>query len=265
MLILGDQQMSYEQVIDTCVQVPTRDQIVKNDTAVNAIWKPISHSSFVSSLSGALESRGLKVLDSSFALNKSGHLLVGGLRLTGDVLPAIPGNISAEYEMFLRHANDMSRGIQVNAGLNMMACTNGVMTGEVIARHKHTNNFDVNVWARDIALPEFIQDCMKQTRNIEELRNIECSDDQAARCILEAGCRQVIPKARGFDIWEEWKNPVFSADDFEPGTAWKLMSDFTHVAQKCQPARQLQIVQAASPLVREFCINAAIPVEAGLF
>jgi hypothetical protein len=253
MNIMGENKMSYEQVIDTCVGVPKREDIVKKDLAQNHIWKPISHGSFVESLTNGIEHHGLQIVDSAFALNKTGHLLVGGFQVTGDSLPVLPGGISARYELFVRHANDMSRGLQINAGVNLMVCTNGCMSGDIIARHKHTKNFDIDIWARDIALTEFITDCKNQADHIENLRSRGISDGNAAKCILEAATRGIIPLARTADIWSEWKEPVFSEQDFEPGTAWKLYGDFTHVAQKCSPQRQLQVVQQASSIVEEFC------------
>jgi len=261
MNIMGDNKMSFEQVIDTCVGVPRREDIVKNDTVENPRWKPISHGSFINALATGIEHHGLEITDSAFALNKTGHLLVGGFKVKGACLPAIPSGMAAEFELFTRHANNMSRAIQLNAGLEMMACTNGQMTGECIARHKHTTGFDIDEWARDVALAEFIEDCARQVRNVEELREMECNTDQAARCILEAGSRGIVPLARTVDIWNEWKDPVFNANDFAPNTAWKLVGNMTHIAQKCSPQRQLQIVQAASPLVREFCRAQSIDVD----
>jgi hypothetical protein len=230
MNIMGENKMSYEQVIDTCVGVPKREDIVKKDVAQNHIWKPISHGSFVESLTNGINHHGLEIVDST-----------------------LPGGINARYELFVRHANDMSRGLQINAGVNLMVCTNGCMSGDIIARHKHTKNFDIDIWSRDIALTEFITDCKNQADHIENLRSRGISDGNAAKCILEAATRGIIPLARTADIWSEWKEPVFSEQDFEPGTAWKLYGDFTHVAQKCSPQRQLQVVQQASSIVEEFC------------
>ena len=253
MYIYGDQKMTAEQVIDTCTMVPPREQVVKNDTAVNPSWKPISHGSFVQAMHEALEAHELNVIDSSFALNKSGHLLVGGFQVTGDMLPKMPGGVDGNYELLLRHANDMSRGVQVNAGINLMVCTNGCIGGETLAVRKHTSNFDVGSWARDVAIAEFIGDCSNQVEFLDRLRAMDCSDSNAARCILEAGSRGILPLARTVDVWNEWKNPVFSTEDFPLHTAYKLYGDMTHVSQKCSPQRQLQIIQEASPLVMEFC------------
>jgi hypothetical protein len=254
MHILGEQKMGFAEVIDTCTGVPTRDQIAKKDTASRGVWKPISHGNFVEALHDGIQHHGMKITDSAFALNKSGHVLVGGFKVAGPMLPMLPGGIDGEFELFVRHANDMSLGLQVNAGLELMVCTNGCMSGEIIARHKHTNQFDVNAWARDTALTEFVEDCYKQTKHIENLQTMHMDDGQAAQCILEAGSRELLPLARTKDVWEEWKNPIFSDSDFEPGTAWKLYGDITHVAQKCSPARQLHAVQRASELVREFAV-----------
>jgi hypothetical protein len=225
---------------------------VKNDKVQNKIWKPVSHGSFVESLTNGISHHGLEIVESSFALNKTGHLLVGGFQVTGETLPELPGGINARYELFVRHANDMSHGLQITAGLNLMVCTNGCMSGDVIARHKHTKNFDIDIWARDIALTEFITDCKNQADHIQELRSRGISDGNAAQCILEAAKSGIIPLARCSDIWSEWKEPIFSEQDFKPGTAWKLYGDFTHVAQKCSPARQLQVVEQASKIVSKF-------------
>lgn len=254
MNILGENKMCFEEVIDRCTNVPTREEVVKNDTAARSVWKPISHSDFTGAMARGIEHCGLQITDSAFALNKTGHLLVGGFKVKGEMLPIMPGGVDGEFELFARHSNNMSHSLQINAGVNLMVCTNGCMTGEMLARHKHTNQFDVEAWARDVALAEFIGDCYNQTKNIQELQHMGLSDGAAAQCILEATSREILPLARAKDVWEEWKNPVFSAEDFEPGTAWKLYGDITHVAQKCSPQRQLHVVQQASPLVREFAV-----------
>lgn len=255
MNIMGDNRMTADQVIDTCIGTPKREDLFKNrkDTAVNPVWQPISHSKFVEAMHNAFEAHDISVLDSSFALNKTGHLLVGGFQVKGAMLPHLPQDVDGVYEVFCRHANDMSRGIQLSAGVQLMVCTNGCMSGEVIASRKHTSGFDVYDWAKDQAIGSFVEDCAKQVDFIHQLRDVECSDQTAAECILEAGRRGILPKAQTVDVYEEWKNPVFSTEDFPLNSAWKLYGDMTHVAQKCSPARQLQVVQESSPLVMEFC------------
>jgi len=255
MRIMGEKCLSYEQVIDTCTSVPTREEIIKNDTAERSFWKPISHGNFVEALAGGINHHGLKIVDSSFALNKTGHLLVGGFKVAGPMLPGLPTGIDGEYELFVRHSNNMSHGLQINAGVQLMVCTNGCMSGEIIAKHKHTSGFDVTEWARDVALTEFLQDCYKQVQHIERLREMHVDDGNAAKCILEAASREIIPLARAADIWEEWKNPIFGEQAFPKGSAWKLYGDFTHVAQKCSAHRQHQIVREASELVQEFTVE----------
>lgn len=252
MNILGDNKMTFEQVIDTCFGVPTREEIKKNDTAERSVWKPISHSKFVESLARGIEHHELQITDSAFALNKTGHLLVGGFKVKGDALPPMPTGLDAEWELLVRHSNNMSHGLQVNAGMQLMVCTNGCMSGETIARHKHTSLFDVESWAKDTALVEFLEDCANQTKNVQRLRASGMSDTIAAECILEAGRRGILPKAQAVDVWEEWTEPVFSETDFPRNTAWKLYGDMTHVAQKCSPQRQLHIMKEACPLVHEF-------------
>ena len=274
MNILGDKKMSYEQVIDTCVQVPVREDIVKIETAKTVQWKPISHSNFVEALYNGITHHGLKITDSAFALNKTEQLLVGGFSVEGPQLPALPNGINAKYDLLCRHANDMSHGIQINAGLELMVCTNGVMRGDVIARHKHTSQFDVDVWARDIALLDFLQDCRKQVGFVDTLLDLSCSDAQAAQCILEAGREGVLPLARRVDVWEEWKNPVFSTQDFPLNTAYKLYGDFSHVSQKCSPHRQLHINEKAGSIITRFTdpieveaelVGAGVDEQPGLF
>lgn len=244
--------MTASQVIDTCKLVPTREQVVKNDTAKNPNWKPISHSNFVEAMHEALDYHELQVVDSAFALNKTGHLLVGGFKIEGKDLPHLPGD-NLSWEMLVRHANDQSHGLQVNDSLNDLVCTNGVMTGELIASHKHSGNFDVRQWAREDVITEFLAKCGRQLEFSDKLRHMECNDARAAKCILEAGLRGIVPLARTVDIYREWKEPVFSTDDYPLNTAYKLYSDFTHVSQKCAPHRQVSINEKAGPLVMEFC------------
>jgi len=266
MRIMGENKMTFDQVMNTkaCITVPSREDVVKNDTAKNHQWKPIAHAEFVGTIHDAILETGLEIVDASFALNGNEHLLVGGFKVKGDMLPAMPGGVDAQYELFLRHANDMSAKAKINAGTELMVCTNGCMSGQELAGHKHTALFDVRTWATEVAMKAFIEDCANQVKFIEDMRATDCSDDMARYIIMEADAAGIIPAARMRDIYDEWKNPVFSYDDFPKNTAFKLYGDFTHVAQKCQAPRHIDIVSKASQFIMENCM-AARPQEAMLF
>ncbi len=259
MNIMGDRVMTAEEVIEKKKDVPVRADIVKDDKAQNHIWQPISHSTFVEAMHRAFDNHGLKVIDSAFALNKKrdgrdGHLLVGGFKVEGSMLPKLPNDVSGVYEVFCRHANDMSMGVQLRAGVNLMVCTNGCMTGEMIASRKHTKGFDIYDWANDTAIGDFVEDCNKQVENIERLREIDCSDDQANAIFMTALRDGWMPAARVRDAAREWVEPVFSTDDFPLNTAWKAYGDLTHVAQKCSADTQLTIIEKSAKLVNEICV-----------
>jgi hypothetical protein len=259
MNIMGDRCMTAQQVIDTCKETPKREDIVKNDTAKNSYWQPVSHSNFVDAMYQAFEKHDIEVIDSSFALNKKrggedGHLLVGGFKVKGAMLPKLPNDIDGVYEVLCRHANDMSRRIQLNAGVELMVCTNGCMSGEQIATRKHTNGFDIYEWANDQAIGGFVESCNKQVQFIESLRETECSDKQADAAIVRALREGWMPAARVRDVAREWENPVFDTKDFPLNTAYKLYGDFTHVAQECNADTQLRIVEESSKLVQEICV-----------
>jgi hypothetical protein len=256
---MGGRVMTAEEVIDTKTDVPVRAEIVKEDTATNHIWKPISHSRFVDAMYRAFEAHDIKVLDSAFALNKKrdgkdGHLLVGGFQVQGDMLPGLPNDVSGVYEVFCRHANDMSMGIQLRAGVNLMVCTNGCMTGELIASRKHTKGFDIYEWANDTAIGDFVEDCQNQVDNINKLREVECSDAQANEIFMTALREGWMPAARVRDAAREWVEPIYNTDDFPLHTAWKVYGDLTHAATQCQADTQLTIVEKSAKLVNEICV-----------
>jgi len=251
MNIMGEHKMTAEAVIDTCTETPTREEIFgsREDKATNNYWKPISHGSAVYTMMGALEKNDLTVVDSSFALSKSGHMIVGGFQVQGECLPAMPENTDGIHELFFRHANDMSISMQLNAGMSLFVCTNGMMTGERIASRKHTANFHMEEWAEAEAVPNFIQACFGLDDKVQSLQEMPMSNAKAHNLILEAGDKGIIPLARCVDVYREWQNPTFSRADFKEYTGWKLYNNFTHIAQKCSPARQHQIVEQAYELV----------------
>jgi hypothetical protein len=249
MNICGQNKMVADQVIDTCTTVPLRCEIVGNDTALNHVWKPISHGSAVEAMMTAFEKHGVSVVDSAFALNRTGHMIVGGFQVVGDCLPMMPANVDGVYECFFRHANDMSMSLQLNAGLSLFICTNGIMTGERIGCHKHTSGFDMDSWALDAAVPNFITACGGLDDTVADLKETPVSDADAHRLILEAGDQGILPLARTVDVYREWHEPTFAKSDFEPGTAWKLYNDFTFVSQKCSPQRQHQIIEQVYSLI----------------
>jgi len=278
MNIYGDNIMSVAQVIETQKQVPTRDDIITGeDSAKNHIWTPVSHSNFLEALMIGFDNHCIKVLNSSFGFNKKrggeqGHTMVGGFELQGPCLPEMPGNLDANYQMFVRHANDMSLGMQLRGGFNLMVCTNGCMTGELIGSHKHTSGFDVYSWANDVAIDAFVEDCEKQVTHVRSLKETVCSEQQFDTIVRRALADEIMPAARVRDLVREWEKPRYSSEDFEHHTAWKAYGDMTYVAQKCSGDTHLRVLDKGSQLVRDVCgvdelcvINEAAVEEGSLF
>lgn len=255
MHIMGDQKMSFEEIIDKCTTIPRRKDVIKNDVALNHIWRPRPIAQRVETAATALERHGFRIIDSAFALNKTGHKYVGAFKLEGPMLDNLPGVVDGSWEYLMRGSNDTSTAEGRLSAQEVAACTNGLSNGELIAKHKNTKGLDYMGW-EDMCVSSFIEACIRLNEFTNTLMNIGVGDDLASKIILEAtrerpGIGRILPKAQGADVWEEWTNPIFSAEDFPPGTAYKLYSDFTHVSQKCSPHRQMQINTGVGDLILE--------------
>jgi len=189
----------------------------------------------------AFDKHEIKVVDSAFALNKTGHRIVGGFEVVGDCLPTT--NVDGNFQLFTGGGNDFSKSQEFNGGMNLFACTNGMMTGDQLAKHRHTAKLEFETWSVDEVVPSFIDKCTDINYSVDKMREYELSDAEAYRLILESADSRIMPYARAIDVYREWQNPTFADDDFQKNTMWKLYNDFTYVAQKCKPERQHQIIR----------------------
>lgn len=252
MRVMGENVLTLEQVLETRTTVPTREQIVKNDVAKSHYWRPVSDAQLLTAIIDVIENSGLQIVKSSFAVNKTGHHLVGAIMLkdtTGEILPVLPGNVEGMHGILIDHANDMSRKLRLLHEIEARICTNGCTSGKDLMGHKHTSGFDVFSWTRENLIPNLVNAANDFGGKIKALQDMEISDQQAEHICVEAGMRELLPKARVFDVIQEWREPVFDRDVFVPGTAWKLYNDFTHVAKLCSPHRQLEVCEGALELI----------------
>jgi len=252
MRVMGENVLTLEQVLETRTTVPTRDQIVKNDEAARPTWRPVSDADLLRAVLDVMEKNGLTLVKSSFAVNKTGHHMVGALLYkdtTGLVLPAMPGQVEGLHGLIIDHANDMSRKLRILHEIELFICTNGCTSGQDLMGHKHTSGFDVFSWTSENLIPNLVNAANDFGGKIQALQNMEISNEQAEHICVEAGMRELLPKARVFDVIQEWREPVFDKDVFVPGTAWKLYNDFTHVAKLCSPHRQLEVCEGALELI----------------
>ena len=239
-----------DEVIDKYDWVPTREEIGKEHGSHYDSWSPYPHSDYVKVLTSAIEAHaGLCIKDEKYAVDKSGHKLVGALTIgvheKGDQLP---DGIDFDYSLGFRHANDMSMSHQFFAGAQITACLNGMMTGGIIHARKHTINCNL----KD-EVGRMLQTWCQQTSHIfqdaNNLASWSLSNGAKDQLLMEMGRRGIMPFSRIGKVDQEFREPTFA--QFGKRRAWDLYNAATYVVQEASESVQIQTIRDTAQFLQD--------------
>jgi len=191
-------------------------------------WRGIQHGVLVDTLTAQIESKGWKITDQQFALQKNGARLVGAFDLR---LPNVKSPGGMTLGLGLLTDNICEQSLRLYAGATMTICSNGMVSGEHILRHKHTINFDLRQEV-DWALDDYMISARKLRKIVARMRKTELKEPRFEHTLIEAGRRGLMPWSRLSDVDHEYHKSSFGEEEFQPGTEWALMGAFTHVCKR---------------------------------
>ena len=196
-------------------------------------WQGIPHGALVKSLIAAIEKRGWEVKDTKFSVSPNETEMAGALNLKiNDV--KLPEGLSLSLGILT--SNAMKRSLLMVAGANVACCLNGMATGQIVMRKKHTIGFNLENEIQD-SLDEYRKQVIGIDQVVADLKETELPQKEADRVLMEAGRQRLMPWSRIGKVDAEFRKPTFA--EHGQGTSYALLQAFTYHVKKNAPLTQM--------------------------
>jgi hypothetical protein len=186
-------------------------------------WFPIPHVEVLERVRNTLDEAGFEVGDQQIALSRNNARFFGTLTLKSTVAENV------HLAIGVRSSWDRSFPLACVGGNKTVVCDNLLFRSDLLnVKRRHSTNGAMN-FQNDIAgaIQKLGQFQIVERERIAQMMNREVSDIEADSLILNAYERGIISSPYLARIIREWRKPTFA--EFEPRTAWSLISAFTTV------------------------------------
>lgn len=227
-------------MITVCGQGATLEELraIKPVTPPNAgkRWKAIQHGEFVDTLKDEVVLRGWSITEERYTTAREGADMAGALLLDRVAnVPEIPGMSLAIG--FLNN-NTRHKALRLTVGANVMCCTNGMCTGNILLNRVHDRTVVLEDEI-DIALDRYVLAAQQIPSAVQRLREYEFAPGEASEILMEAGRRRLVGWAAIGRVDKEYQNPTFG--EHGKGTPWALLNAFTYAARpNIRPTEQME-------------------------
>ena len=196
-------------------------------------WRGIQHGELVDTILREFCERGWEATDWKFSVGGDGANLAAAFDLT---MPNLQPPEGTGFSLGLLTDNRCERALRLFAGANVTVCSNGLATGEIVLRHRHTINFRLREEIKT-AMDEYLEASKGVGQIIDRLKSWQLAQVEYEHLLLEAGRRKLMPWSRLAHVDREFQNPNHG---FGSETSWDLLNAFTHVVKRNPPGRQLE-------------------------
>lgn len=192
-------------------------------------WCPVPYGRLVSEVERSLAASNMRVVSEAYGTTEGhkrmfGLLQVANCRDTQDYA----------YVIGLRGSIDKSLSEGVAVGSSVFVCDNLAFSSEIVFHRKNTTNVfeDLPVLV-DTAIGQLSARWDEQGNRIAAYKNKGLTKRDAMVLTMEAAEAEVFPWAKGWDIYEEFKNPRH--EEFRTGTLWTF---FNAVTEHLKPRKE---------------------------
>jgi len=225
-------------MITVCGEMVAREALpveVERIPRAGKRWVGVPHRHLAEAIVKAVVARGLEILGEKWALEAKGQKMVGGITVGVPGLDPIEG---MQYDIAVRHANDLSTSMRVSTGAHVMVCNNGVQTGEFVLNRKHTSGFDLD-YEISLAVDKAIKNLSNVAGVVNTLKEIHLTQRDEDHVFMEIGRTDVLPWSGVGKAYDLYKNPEH--DEFKPYTrkGWGVYQAVNHVVKVRSPSTQL--------------------------
>jgi len=203
-----------------------------------AYWQGIPHGDLASCIIDACTARSWGVTNTRFITNRGGSELAGVIDVD---IPKVKPPKGQSFSLGFLTSNDRKRALKLTVGTNVFVCSNGLVTGEIILRRKHTLGLDL---AADLnpALDTYVTKAQSINEMVERLRDRKLKTTMVDKILMEAGRAELMPWSRIGDVDHEYRNPRFA--EHGKDTSWALLQAFTWVVKQNPPLAQMEQINS---------------------
>lgn len=205
-------------------------------------WQGIQHGELVDTIIDECRLKGWQPGDMAFSLARKGADMVGAVELR---MPGLEPPEGMGFNVGIVTSNARRKSLQLMVGATVTICHNGLATGQVVVKRKHTGAFDLSEEI-DRGLDDYAKQAAGMAQQVERLRSLTISNAKAAEIIGQAGQEEIMARGRLWDVAREFMAP---SHDHGLGTGWTLLNAFTLVAKQSPPSQQMQSMNRFRQLV----------------
>ena len=199
-------------------------------------WQGVPHYDLVHTLETRMDAAGWRFSGRKVSIDDTGFDMVGAWDVK---VPGIDEFSDQKLSIGFQHSNRCRRALRLLVGTTVLVCTNGMATGEVVLRRKHTTGLRLEVEI-DEALYRYVDAAKLIKARTDAMKETELRPEQADHLLMEAGRKGLIGWSTLGAVSQEYLHPTF-ADNGSP-TVWGLYNAFTHIIKKVSVNRQLDLM-----------------------
>tara|TARA_R110000744_G_scaffold262480_1_gene377061 strand:+ start:241 stop:981 length:741 start_codon:yes stop_codon:yes gene_type:complete len=197
-------------------------------------WQGIHHSRLTTTLANEISNRGWEITGSKFSLSKDEADLAGAFSLKIENIKTPEG---MDLSLGFLTSNAMRKSLTMVVGANVQVCNNGMATGEIVMKKKHTSGFSLVDEIRQ-SLDQYEIKAGLIGETVKSLRQCEISETQSDEILMAAGRLNLMPWSRIGAVDKEYRKPTFA--EHGRGTSWALLNAFTYTVKRNPALKQME-------------------------
>lgn len=230
------------------IPVPVRE--------VSSRWVGVQHGELADNICRVCENSGLKISAEFWKTNDTKTDLFGAIDFDQNS-PSLPegcraSDLGLNFSMGVRHSNVGRYAVSLAVGARVVVCSNGMFTGEVLIKHRHTSSLDQERLTAE-AVEQYIHKTTDVLSNVERMLSVSISEHDASNFMWELAKH---PEVIGFrylrHFHEEFMKPTY--DEFKDRNAWSLYNAATTMIKEMPPVGQYKALSHLLP-----CMKRVIP------
>jgi len=143
-------------------------------------------------------------------------------------------------------SNARRKTLRLYVGGTITACTNGLITGEIVMKKRHTINLKLDDEIRE-GLNRYANSALRVNEQIAALADRALSTEKTDELLMAAGRLNLLPWSGIGKVDAEFREPTYA--DHAQRTSWGLLNAFTHIVKNIPPLRQMDRIDAFRALL----------------
>lgn len=206
---------------------------------------PVGHDYFVDLVEDRLNDRGLKVVDSAFALANDGGNMFGMLQV------GAPADSDYALIVGLRNSHIKWFPAALACGSGVFVCDNMAFSGEVVVGHKHTAHILK-------LLPDIITDAVGQVHHMKDVQDAryeayksrKLDRYEADHVMVEMMRREIMNTRQMPKMIQQWDTP--DHEEFkQDGSGWRMFNAATETLKGTNVATMPSVTRKLHNLMDE--------------